>query len=100
MGRVTKDSEKFWMRIMKCNQCSVARCVTAEWGSYRGKYVGPGEGTTTPYGERIGASGTVGRGNPGWKARAASTSIVSLPGGNGYLLGGLIGEVTVVVSER
>ena len=72
----------------------------AERGSCRGKDVGPGEGATTPYDERIGVCETADRWNLGSRARAASTSMVSLPGGNGYLLVGLIGETTVGVSER
>ena len=77
-------------------------CSALRYGRKGFVDVGPGEGTTTPYDECIGVCETANRWCAGWRARAAPTSIVSAPGGNGYLLGGLTGEVAVRVgvSER
>jgi len=61
-----------------------------------GKKVGPGEGTTPLYGER---GEPADRRDVCWMAREAPTSIVSLRGGNGGPLGGLVGEGTPKDSE-
>ncbi|KAH9003450.1 hypothetical protein EDB86DRAFT_2826588 [Lactarius hatsudake] len=94
-GEVAKDHGG--SLLVSREPSKVTRCVAAEWGSRRGKEVGPGEGTATSCNECVGVCRPAEGRDACWIAREAPTSMVRLRGGP---LGVPMGDVTEGVLER